>query len=102
VTQHDSTVTQGASIFSSLWREQNPIRLANNFKTPMLISVGEKDYRVPLNQSLENWAVHQRLQVPSRLLVWPDENHWILNGENSKIFYREVHAWLAKWIPPAS
>ena len=86
----------------SVWREQNPIRLANNFKTPMLISVGEKDYRVPLNQSLENWAVHQRLQVPSRLLIWPDENHWILNGENSKLFYREVHAWIAKWIPPAS
>ncbi len=83
----------------SVWREQNPIRLAKNFKTPMLISVGEKDYRVPLNQSLENWAVHQRLQVPSRLLVWPDENHWILNGENSRIFYREVQAWLAKWIP---
>jgi dipeptidyl aminopeptidase/acylaminoacyl peptidase len=82
----------------SVWKEQNPIRYANNFKTPMLISVGEHDYRVPLNQSLENWAVHQRLQVPSRLLVWPDENHWILNAENSKVFYREVASWLAKWL----
>ena len=82
----------------SVWREQSPLRYAKNFRTPMLISVGEKDFRVPLNQSLENWALHQRLKVPSRLLVWPEENHWILNGENSKVFYREVADWFAKWV----
>lgn len=85
---------------SSVWREQSPLRYAKNFKTPMLISIGEKDYRVPLNQSLENWALHQRLQVPSRLIVFPDENHWILNGENSKVFYREVHNWFGRWLKP--
>ncbi|HET9530435.1 MAG TPA: prolyl oligopeptidase family serine peptidase, partial [Blastocatellia bacterium] len=42
--------------------------------------------------------VLQRLQVPSRLIVFPDENHWILKGENSRFFYREVHAWLKKYI----
>ena len=80
------------------WRNQNPIRRAANFKTPMLLSVGEKDYRVPLNNTLEMWSALQRMQVPSRLLVWPDENHWILNGENSRVFYQEVHAWIAKWL----
>jgi dipeptidyl aminopeptidase/acylaminoacyl peptidase len=80
------------------WRNQNPIRRAANFKTPMLLSVGEKDYRVPLNNTLEMWSALQRMQVPSRMLVWPDENHWILNGENSRVFYQEVHAWLAKWL----
>lgn len=81
-----------------VWREQNPIRFAKNFKTPILLSIGENDFRVPLNQTIENWSVLQRLQIPSRLVVWPDENHWILKGENSKYFYQEVHAWLEKHL----
>jgi dipeptidyl aminopeptidase/acylaminoacyl peptidase len=81
-----------------VWREQNPIRFAKNFKTPILVTVGENDFRVPLNQSLENWSALQRMQVPSRLIVFPDENHWILKGENSRYFYQEVHAWLKKWL----
>jgi dipeptidyl aminopeptidase/acylaminoacyl peptidase len=84
------------------WRNQNPIRRAANFKTPMLLSVGERDYRVPLNNTLEMWSALQRMHVPSRLLVWPDENHWITNGENSRVFYQEVHAWIAKWLAPAA
>jgi dipeptidyl aminopeptidase/acylaminoacyl peptidase len=82
------------------WRSQNPVRFAANFKTPMMLSVGEKDYRVPLNNTLEMWALLQRLRVPSRLLVWPEENHWILNPENSRVFYREVDEWLRKWVTP--
>ncbi len=81
-----------------VWREQNPIRFANNFRTPILLSIGENDFRVPLNQTLENWSVLQRLRIPSRLVVWPDENHWILKGENSRYFYKEVHAWLKKYL----
>jgi dipeptidyl aminopeptidase/acylaminoacyl peptidase len=82
------------------WRTQNPARFAANFKTPMLLSIGEKDYRVPLNNTLEMWALLQRLRVPSRLLVFPEENHWILNPENSRVFYREVEQWLARWVKP--
>jgi dipeptidyl aminopeptidase/acylaminoacyl peptidase len=82
----------------SVWREQNPIRFAEKFRTPMLVTVGELDYRVPVNQSLENWSVLQRMKVPSRLIVFPDEHHWILKGENSRFFYGEVHSWLAKWL----
>ncbi len=81
-----------------VWRTQNPIRLAANFKTPILLSVGENDFRVPLNQTIEHWSVLQRLRVPSRLLVFPDENHWILKGENSRYFFTELHAWLAKYL----
>jgi dipeptidyl aminopeptidase/acylaminoacyl peptidase len=83
-----------------LWREQNPITRAANFRTPMLVTVGEKDYRVPLNNALQTWTVLQRQGVPGRLLVFPDENHWILKGENSRFFYAEVHAWLAKYLSP--
>jgi len=82
----------------AVWREQNPIRFAARFKTPIMLSVGEHDYRVPMNETLEMWSAVQRMQVPSRLLVWPDENHWILNGENSRYFYKEVADWLARWL----
>jgi dipeptidyl aminopeptidase/acylaminoacyl peptidase len=85
-----------------VWREQNPIRLAANFRTPMLLTVGERDFRVPLNTTLEAWTVLQRLQIPGRLIVFPDENHWILDGENSRFFYGELHAWLARYLQPES
>ena len=86
---------------SAVWKTQNPIRRAANFKTPILLSVGENDFRVPLNNTLENWSALQRMKVPSRLLVWPNENHWISNGEDSRHFYDEVQAWLARWLAPA-
>jgi dipeptidyl aminopeptidase/acylaminoacyl peptidase len=82
------------------WRTQNPARYAAQFKTPMLLSVGERDYRVPLNNTIEMWSILQRMRVPSRLLVWPEENHWILNAENSRVFYREVDQWLRRWVEP--
>ncbi len=80
------------------WIEQNPIRLAKNFKTPVLVTVGEQDYRVPLNNSLEYWAALKRMKVPSKLIVFPEENHWILRAENSKFFYQQVHQWLATYL----
>jgi dipeptidyl aminopeptidase/acylaminoacyl peptidase len=84
------------------WREQNPIRYAAKFRTPVLVTVGENDYRVPLNNALEYWSALQRMQVPSRLIVFPDENHWIQKGENSRMFYAEVAAWLDRWLKPAN
>ena len=81
-----------------LWNEQSPIRYANQFKTPVLVTFGENDFRVPINNGLEYWAVLQRQQVESRLVIFPDENHWILKGENSRYFYQEVHDWLGRWL----
>jgi dipeptidyl aminopeptidase/acylaminoacyl peptidase len=82
------------------WREQNPIRFADRFRTPVLVTIGESDFRVPLNNTLEYWSALQRMQVPSRLVVFPDENHWIQKGENSRLFYAELKAWLARWLGP--
>ncbi|HEX8999890.1 MAG TPA: S9 family peptidase [Blastocatellia bacterium] len=97
-------VSNGGPVWEQgeVWRTQNPIRYAANFKTPMLITVGENDFRVPMNNSLESWSIHQRLRIPSKLLVFPEENHWILRGENSRFFYSEVHAWLNRWLNPVS
>jgi dipeptidyl aminopeptidase/acylaminoacyl peptidase len=99
-TIYSREVNNGGPVWEQgpVWREQNPIRLAANFRTPILLSVGENDFRVPLNQTLENWSVLQRLRVPSRLIVWPDENHWILKGENSRYWYQEVYSWLKKYL----
>ena len=99
-------VNSGGPVWGNLpvWREQSPVMQAGNhekgtgFKTPILISVGELDYRVPANNALMNFATQQRLNVPSKLLVFPEENHWILKGENSRYFYSEVHGWLAKYL----
>ncbi|MBL8214050.1 MAG: S9 family peptidase [Bryobacterales bacterium] len=81
-----------------VWKEQNPIRFAANFKTPILLTVGENDFRVPLNQTLENWSVLQRLGITSRLIVFPDANHWILKPEDSRFFYDEVSKWLNTYL----
>jgi dipeptidyl aminopeptidase/acylaminoacyl peptidase len=83
---------------SPIWREQSPITYAANWKTPMLLSIGERDYRVPLGNTLENWSALQRMHVPSRLLVWPDAWHWITKPEDSRHFYEEVHRWLATYL----
>jgi dipeptidyl aminopeptidase/acylaminoacyl peptidase len=85
-----------------IWREQSPITYAANWKTPMLLSIGERDYRVPLGNTLENWSTLQRMQVPSRLLVWPDAWHWITKPEDSRHFYAEVHRWLATYLKDAA
>ncbi len=80
------------------WDAQNPIRFVTNFKTPVLITVGEKDYRVPLNNSIENFGLMQRLKIPSRLIVFPEENHWILKPENSRYWFKEVQDWLKNYL----
>jgi dipeptidyl aminopeptidase/acylaminoacyl peptidase len=85
-------------IQTKTWKEQNPFNYASKFKTPMLITVGELDYRVPINNSIENWHILQRQKVPSKLIVFPEENHWILKAENSRFFYSELHAWLAQYL----
>jgi dipeptidyl aminopeptidase/acylaminoacyl peptidase len=79
-----------------LWKEQSPFWRSKRLKAPILVTFGERDFRVPYNNGLEFWTVLQRQQVESRLVIFPDENHWILKGENSRYFYKEVQDWLAK------
>lgn len=85
---------------SPVWQAQNPILKSAALKTPMLVTAGERDFRVPINNTLQLWSILQRQKIPSRLIVFPDENHWVLRGENSRYFYREVHAWLKRWLAP--
>jgi dipeptidyl aminopeptidase/acylaminoacyl peptidase len=83
-----------------VWRDQSPITYAGQWKTPMLLSIGERDFRVPINNVLQNFSALQRMKVPSRLLVWPDAWHWITKAEDSRHFYQEVDDWLATYLKP--
>jgi dipeptidyl aminopeptidase/acylaminoacyl peptidase len=103
-TIYSREITNGGPVWEQgkIWKEQNPIRFAKDFHTPILLSVGERDFRVPMNNTLENWSVLQRLQIPSRLIVFPDENHWVLKGENSRFYYEEIRKWLDKYLKSPS
>jgi dipeptidyl aminopeptidase/acylaminoacyl peptidase len=80
------------------WREESPAAYAANFSTPMLVTQGEQDFRVPYNQALEMYKLLQRRGVPSRLVMFPDHNHWILQGEDAREHMHEVLDWLAKYL----
>jgi len=79
----------------------NPARFASGCNTPTLVVHGENDYRVPVDQGLECYNVLQAKGVPSRLVYFPDENHWVLKPRNSVYWYREVLGWLARWLKRA-
>jgi dipeptidyl aminopeptidase/acylaminoacyl peptidase len=68
------------------------------YKTPTLVFCGELDYRVPYTQSLEFFTAMQRQNVPSRLVVYPDEGHWILKPQNSRLWYKTFSDWLAAYL----
>lgn len=80
------------------WRDQSPATYAGKFSTPMLVTHGERDYRVPVSQGYEIYKLLQRREVPSRLVIFPDENHWVLNGENARVHMKEVLDWLKKYL----
>ena len=82
------------------WFDQSPIRYARNWKTPMLVTQGEQDFRVPLSESMTTFKLLQRLKVPARFVIFPDEGHWILKGPNSRKHMEEVMAWFAKYLGP--
>ena len=68
------------------------------FKTPTLVFAGERDYRVPYTQSLEFFSALQRQGVPSKLVVFPDEGHWVLKPQNSQFWYKTFLDWLATYV----
>jgi dipeptidyl aminopeptidase/acylaminoacyl peptidase len=76
----------------------NPIDLVKNWKTPMLVIHGEKDYRVVSTQGISTFTALQRKGIPSKLLYFPDENHWVLKPHNSVYWHETVIGWLDQWV----
>ena len=105
-TQYASDVTHGRrrAIGGEAWDDlegldrYNPMRHAKGFHTPMLILHGEKDYRVPYAHAIETYNVYKAMGKKARLVVYSDENHWILKPRNNEYWYGEVLGWLDKYL----
>ncbi|MEY3633641.1 MAG: hypothetical protein RLZZ61_51 [Pseudomonadota bacterium] len=76
----------------------NPVNHVSKWKTPTLVIHGEKDYRIPYSQSLAAFTALQQQGVESKLLVFPDENHWVLKPKNSIQWHRTVFDWVGKYL----
>jgi dipeptidyl aminopeptidase/acylaminoacyl peptidase len=85
-----------------LYTKWSPHLSAKNFKTPTLVVHGELDYRVPVGEGLQLFSTLQRKGVPSKLLYFPDEGHWVLKPQNSELWYKTVLDWLDQWLKPNS
>jgi dipeptidyl aminopeptidase/acylaminoacyl peptidase len=80
------------------YEKQNPLNFVKNWKTPTLVIHGALDYRVVDTQGLSTFNALQRLGIPSRLLHFPDENHWVLKPHNSVLWHDTVIGWMDRWL----
>jgi dipeptidyl aminopeptidase/acylaminoacyl peptidase len=82
----------------AMYQRWSPSNFVKNFKTPILIIHSELDYRVPFGEGLQLFTAAQRMGVDSKLLVFPDEGHWVLKPQNSQLWYHTVLDWLDKYL----
>ncbi|MEP6707473.1 MAG: S9 family peptidase [Pyrinomonadaceae bacterium] len=82
----------------AMYQRWSPSNFVKNFKTPILIIHSELDYRVPFGEGLQLFTAAQRLGIDSKLLVFPDEGHWVLKPQNSELWYHTVLGWLDKYL----
>jgi dipeptidyl aminopeptidase/acylaminoacyl peptidase len=80
------------------YEKQNPVNFVKNWKTPMLVIHGGRDFRVADTQGLGTFNALQRRGIPSKLLYFPDESHWVLKPANSIFWHETVIAWLDQWL----
>lgn len=76
----------------------NPVNLVAQWKTPMLVVQGDQDFRIPTAQGLGTFTALQRRGIPSKLLMFPDENHWVLKPANSLLWHHTVLDWLDTYL----
>jgi dipeptidyl aminopeptidase/acylaminoacyl peptidase len=105
-TQAAADYAAGKARFYEFWEKPeefariSPHTMAGNFVTPTLVVHGQLDYRVPLNHGIELFNTLQKRGVPSRLVYFKDENHWVLKPQNSLYWYQEVRNWVETYAPP--
>ena len=83
------------------YQEFNPANHVRNWRDPMLVIQGDRDFRIPTAQSLSTFTALQRRGIESRLVVFPDENHWVLKPANSRQWHTEVFGWLDQHLNPS-
>ena len=75
----------------------SPHKLVQNWHTPLLVMHGGRDYRIPYEQGMAAFNAAKMMGVPARMVIFPDENHWILSPQNALLWHREYFAWLDQW-----
>ncbi len=80
------------------YKDFNPVNFVNKWNTPIMIVQGGKDYRVPVEQGLEAFQAAQLQGIKSKLLYLPEENHWVLSGQNGIVWQREFFSWLKETL----
>jgi dipeptidyl aminopeptidase/acylaminoacyl peptidase len=85
------------------WKNREPYRkfsphlFADKFKTPTLVIHGQNDYRLDVSEGFQLFTTLQRLKIPSKFLYFPDEGHWVLKPQNSRLWYKTVNDWVDQW-----
>jgi len=79
------------------YQKWSPHQYAKNFKTPMLVIHGQKDYRLDVSEGFQLFTTLQMEGVPSMMLYFPDEGHWVLKPQNSQLWYKTVNDWVDRW-----
>jgi dipeptidyl aminopeptidase/acylaminoacyl peptidase len=82
------------------YQKWSPHQYAKNFKTPTLVIHGQRDYRLDVSEGFQLFTTLQMEGVPSKMLYFPDEGHWVLKPQNSKLWYETVNAWVDQWTKP--
>ncbi|MGA9931054.1 MAG: S9 family peptidase [Terriglobales bacterium] len=80
-----------------MYEKWNPMNAAKNFKTPTLVVHGQLDYRLDVSEGLQLFTTLQVLGVPSKMLYFPDEGHWVLKPQNSQLWWKTVTDWVDQW-----
>jgi dipeptidyl aminopeptidase/acylaminoacyl peptidase len=80
-----------------LYRKWSPHLFADKFKTPTLVVHGQLDFRLDVSEGFQLFTTLQRLKVPSKMLYFPDEGHWVLKPQNSRLWYKTVNDWVDQW-----
>ena len=80
-----------------LYRRFSPHLFADKFKTPTLVVHGQNDYRLDVSEGFQLFTTLQRLKIPSKMLYFPDEGHWVLKPQNSRLWYKTVNDWVDQW-----
>ena len=79
------------------FRKWSPMLSIKNAKTPTLVIHSQRDYRLDVSEGFQLFTALQRLNVPSKMLYFPDEGHWVLKPQNSKLWYETVGDWCDRW-----
>ncbi len=83
-----------------VYRKFSPHLFADKFKTPTLVVHGQNDYRLDVSEGFQLFTTLQRLGIPSKMLYFPDEGHWVLKPQNSRLWYKTVNDWVDQWCKP--